>query len=214
VVGPTEPAAITAATLLATKALEGFAGQVGETTWAGMSRLMDLVRHKVTGHRQAEVALRQVQQHPEDSKRVWELGELLATFAAQDDAFHRELAALVADARSDPTIGPLAAQVYGQARVGQLTNIGQIIGNVYLLGTPTLAAAQVTQRTPPSGGAGPPKTVSTAEDALKAEDIGASLPTVEDDLRALEELKSLLHESVYVRFQERILFRRFPHLGS
>jgi hypothetical protein len=42
VVGPTEPAAITAATLLATKALEGFAGQVGETTWAGMSRLMDL----------------------------------------------------------------------------------------------------------------------------------------------------------------------------
>jgi hypothetical protein len=39
-------------------------------------------------------------------------------------------------------------------------------------------------------------------------------PTVEEDLKALEELKPLLHESVYVRFQERIVTRRFPHLRS
>lgn len=54
----------------------------------------------------------------------------------------------------------------------------------------------------------------TAEGGLEPVDEETDLPSVEDDLRALEELKPLLHESVYVRFQERILFRRFRHLGS
>jgi nucleoside phosphorylase len=53
-----------------------------------------------------------------------------------------------------------------------------------------------------------------AEVGLKPEGMGANPPSVEDDLRALKELEPLLHESVYVKFQERILFRRFPHLGS
>jgi hypothetical protein len=123
--GPIEPAAITAATLLATKALEAVGGQAGQTAWAGMSRLVALVRRKVTGHRQAETALAQVQQHPEDVDRVRELGELLAAFAVQDAAFHRDLAALVDQARRDPVVGQLATKVYGQAQVGQILNVGQ-----------------------------------------------------------------------------------------
>ena len=123
--GPIEPAAITAATLLATKALEAFGGKAGETTWVGMSRLVALVRRTVTDHRQAESALAEVERHPDDQARIRELGELLAAFAARDAAFHRELASLVADARRDPTIGPLATRVYGQAQVGQLLNVGQ-----------------------------------------------------------------------------------------
>jgi hypothetical protein len=124
-VGPIEPAAITAAILLATKALEALGSQAVERTWAGMTQLVALVRRKVTGHRQAETALAQVQQHPEDADHIRELGELLAAFAIQDAAFHRDLAALVDQARRDPMLGSLATQVYGQAQVGQLITIGQ-----------------------------------------------------------------------------------------
>jgi hypothetical protein len=124
-VGPIEPAAITAATLLATKALEALGSQAGERTWAGMTQLVALVRRKVTGHRHAETTLAQVQQHPQDTDRIRELGELLAAFAAQDVAFHREVVALLDQARRDPVVGQLATRVYGQAQVGQLVNVGQ-----------------------------------------------------------------------------------------
>jgi len=66
----------------------------------------------------------------------------------------------------------------------------------------------------PQARAEPSKISPPAESGLEPVDEETDLPSVEDDLRALEELKPLLHESVYVRFQERILFRRFRHLGS
>jgi hypothetical protein len=122
--GPIEPAAITAATLLATKALEALGGKAGEHTWAGMGRLIALVRRKVTGHQPAEIALTEVERHPDDQDRIRALAELLAALAARDAVFHRELAALVTDAREDPVVGPLATQVYGQAQVGQILNVG------------------------------------------------------------------------------------------
>jgi hypothetical protein len=56
---------------------------------------------------------------------VHEVARLLAGLAAQDDAFRQELAVLVDEARHDPTVGPLATRVYGQAQIGQLLNIGQ-----------------------------------------------------------------------------------------
>jgi hypothetical protein len=124
--GPIEPVAITAATLLATKALEGLGGRVGESAWAGMGRLLALVQRKVTGHGHAEIALDQVEKHPEDADRIQALGQVLAGFGARDAVFQRELATLVADARRNPTIGPLATQVYGQAQVGQVLTIGQV----------------------------------------------------------------------------------------
>ncbi|HEY2958190.1 MAG TPA: FxSxx-COOH system tetratricopeptide repeat protein [Actinomycetota bacterium] len=123
--GPTDPAALTAATLLATNALPALGGQAGEPTWAGMSRLAALVRDRVRGHHDAEATLAQVGQHPEDVGRIRELGELLAAFAAQDAAFHRDLTALVDQARGDPVVGQLATRVYGQAQVGQILTVGQ-----------------------------------------------------------------------------------------
>jgi tetratricopeptide (TPR) repeat protein len=123
--GPIEPAAITAATLLATKALEALGGKAGEHTWTGMGRLIALVRRKVTGYQPAETALTEVERHPDDHDRIRALAEQLAALAAQDAAFHRELAALISDARRDPSIGSLATRVYGQAQVGQLLTVGQ-----------------------------------------------------------------------------------------
>jgi hypothetical protein len=154
--GPIEPAAITAATLLASKALEALGGKAGESTWAGLGRLVTLVRRKVTGHRQAEVALAEIEQHPDDQAGICRLAEILAALGAQDAGFHRELAALVADARRDPVVGLLATQVYGQAQVGQLVNVGQA-RDIYIQPplpptAPTSAPARADQVQWPTGG--------------------------------------------------------------
>jgi len=149
--GPIEPAAITAAALLATKALEALGGKVGEHTWAEMGRLIALVRHKVTGHQPAETALSEVERHPDDQNRIRTLAELLAALAAQDATFHRELAALVADARRDPLIGSLATRVYGQAQVGQLLNVGQA-RDIYIQAPPPAPPVTVGEVRWPSPG--------------------------------------------------------------
>ena len=123
--GPIEPVALTAATLLATKALEALGGKTGEATWAGLNRLMALVRGAVSGHRQAEATLTELENHPDDQGRIRRLAEVLVAFGAQDAEFHRELVVLVGGARRDPVVGSFATQVYGQAQVDQLVNVGQ-----------------------------------------------------------------------------------------
>jgi tetratricopeptide (TPR) repeat protein len=148
--GPIEPVAITAATLLATKALEALGGKFGEHTWGGMGRLIALVRRKVTGHQPAETALSEVERHPDDQDRIRALAELLAALAAQDAAFHRELAALVSDARRDPSIGSLATLVYGQAQVGQVLNVGRA-RDIYVQPPPAPPASVGEVRWPTPG---------------------------------------------------------------
>jgi tetratricopeptide (TPR) repeat protein len=139
--GPIEPVAITAATLLATKALESLGGQAGTSAWAGLERLAGLVRRKVTGHQPAEDALAEVERHPGDQNRVRALAETLAAFGAQDVAFQRELVTLVADARGDPVVGSLATRVYGGAQVGQILNLAQA-RDIYLQPAPPPAPAE------------------------------------------------------------------------
>jgi hypothetical protein len=142
--GPIEPAAITAATLLATKALEALGATVGESTWAGMGRLIALVRHKVTGHPQAETVLAKVEQHPDDQNRVHDLAEVLAAFAAKDAVFHRELDTLIAQAKQDPAIGAFATRVEGLATVGQIVNLAQVRDVHFHLPAPATPPAQPT----------------------------------------------------------------------
>jgi hypothetical protein len=66
--GPIEPAAVAAATLLATNALEASGGRAGEPTWAGMSPLVTLVRDQVLGHRGPASACH-IQHHPRPPAR-------------------------------------------------------------------------------------------------------------------------------------------------
>jgi hypothetical protein len=124
--GSIEPVATTAATLLATKALEALGTKAGETTWAGMSRLVTLVRAKVRGHQRAEIALAEVEQASTNPDHIRMLSEILVSFAAQDRRFRRELATLITQARQDPVVGRLATQVYDQAQIGQILTIGQM----------------------------------------------------------------------------------------
>jgi hypothetical protein len=210
-----QPAAITAATLLAGRALDALGGRARESTWAGMDRLAAVVRRKVSGHREGEAALAAVEHHPDDPGRVQALAAALTSLAADEPAFQAELTELVAQAKRDPSIGAFTTHVEGLATIGSIVNLAQVRDVHFHLATPTPPAASSQPiSVAPALEAEPPGSDTAAERDLKPQDARAGLPTVEDDLRALEELKALLHEAVYVKFQERILFRRFPHLES
>jgi hypothetical protein len=209
-----QPAAITAATLLAGRALDVLGGRARESTWAGMDRLAAVVRRKVRGHREGEAALAAVEHHPDDPGRVQALAAALTSLAVDEPAFQAELTELVAHAKRDPRIGAFTTHVEGLATIGSIVNLAQVRDIHFHLATPIPAASSQPISVAPVLETEPPGSDTAAERDLKPQDARAGLPTVEDDLRALEELKALLHEAVYVKFQERILFRRFPHLES
>jgi hypothetical protein len=212
VVGPIEPAAITAATLLATKALEGVGGKAGESTWAGMTRLADLVQGKLVGHRDGQAALAALDARPGELIAVQTLAAALSTLASDNLTFRAELNELVAQAKRDPTIGAFTTRVEGLATVGTIFNLAQVRDIHLHFASPMRVAPQAAQAHSPEQDQNP-----ELDTAVEAESVVESMaedpPTVEEDLRVLQDLKPLLHESVYVKFQERILFRRFPHLG-
>jgi hypothetical protein len=123
-----DPVAITAATLLATKAVEGFAGEAGAGLWRGFGRLVELVRSKFAQDPVATAALERVQSRPGDQTGLVELAEALRNHS-QDADFGSQLAELVDQARRDPTVGRFVTQVYGNAKVGKLVNVDTVQGD-------------------------------------------------------------------------------------
>jgi hypothetical protein len=124
-----DPVTITAATLLATKAVEGFGGEAGKDLWRGFGRLVELVRSKFAHDPAARAALERAQSEPDNQTRLAELTEALHSHSAQDPTFGAQLADLVDQARQDPTVGRFVTQVYGNAKVGKLVNIDTVQGD-------------------------------------------------------------------------------------
>jgi hypothetical protein len=139
---PIMTVAISAAVLLGTKAFEAIGTKAGETTWAGMGRLVTLIRAKTRGHQWAEATLADIERGPADPDRMRALSEILATLAAQDRRFRRELAALITEARQDPVVGPLATQIYDRAKVGQIFTVGQMRDFYYYAAPPAPGTPQ------------------------------------------------------------------------
>jgi tetratricopeptide (TPR) repeat protein len=122
--GSIEPAAATAATLLARGSLVG-----GEELAA--PELAALVNARLPNHPDLRSALEQARAQPEDRGPVGALAQALTRMGEQDPAFGRQLAVLVAHARQASGLGGLVTQVYGHAQVGELVTIGQA-GDIHL----------------------------------------------------------------------------------
>ena len=87
-----------AATLFATKAVEGAGSKAGEALTAVVGKLVDLVRGKAKDDKALEGALIVVDDDSSDETAIQMLGKLLAKRSAADPAFARELLAFVAEA--------------------------------------------------------------------------------------------------------------------
>jgi vacuolar-type H+-ATPase catalytic subunit A/Vma1 len=127
---PIELTATAAATLFAQAAIQEIGGQVGQGAWEGMSRLIRIIREKLGGESLGQEALDQVETAPDDQRKVEALAAVLQSHAAESPSFHRELAGLVAEAQHEPSLGRFVTEISGNARVGKLTNIDTVHGDV------------------------------------------------------------------------------------
>jgi hypothetical protein len=122
--------AVAAATLLATKVGEGFAGEAGKSAWGGMKRLSELVRSKFAGDSAATAALDRLEAGPPDEPRIRAAAEALCDHAEGDEAFRAELEGLLAAVEQDRSTAQALTQIAGNARVGKVATFGDVHGDV------------------------------------------------------------------------------------
>ena len=122
--------AVAAASLLATKVSEGFAGEAGKSAWDAAKKLSALIRSKFAGDSEATTALEDLQAGPPDQARIRAVAEALRDQAERDERFRAELEALVAAAEQDQSRPEALTQIFGNARVGKVVTIGDVHGDV------------------------------------------------------------------------------------
>lgn len=127
---PIDLTATAAATLFAQAAIQGFGGHAGQGVWDGMGRLVRVISDKLDGRPRDHEVLDQVATAPGDERKVEALAAVLESHAAESPDFHRALADLVAEAQREPSLGRFVTEVSGSARVGKLTNIDTVHGDV------------------------------------------------------------------------------------
>jgi hypothetical protein len=122
--------AVAAASLLATKLGEGFAGEAGKSAWGGMKHLCDLVQHKFAGDPEAAAALDSLEAGPADEAHIRAVADALRKSADRDDGFRGELEVLLAAAAQDQSTVKVITQIFGDARVGKMATFGDVHGDV------------------------------------------------------------------------------------
>lgn len=119
-----EPIAIVAATLVAKWAAESFIKEASKSAWAGLQRVYELVKSKVTSDDEATEVLQRLEVKPSSEARASELAEVLSTFVKSDPSFADELRKVVNTAEQDPATASFITEVRDNAKVGKITNIG------------------------------------------------------------------------------------------
>ena len=110
------------------KAGEAAAKKVGEAAWEKMEALSQAIRRKFEADKKnakAQETLQRFEEQPTDEDRQAALANVLAEKAQADPAFAEELARLVQFTTGDQTVGQFLTQVYDQAQVDKIINIGQ-----------------------------------------------------------------------------------------
>ncbi|MCS7179398.1 MAG: hypothetical protein N0A03_09045 [Anaerolineae bacterium] len=99
----------------------------GEKAVRAAENLLHLIRRKFAadGDAYAQETLRRLEAQPTSEARQAALADVLAEKAETDPDFARELAGLVQAAFRGETTVQFLTQVYGEARVSKIVNIGQ-----------------------------------------------------------------------------------------
>jgi hypothetical protein len=124
--------ALTAAGLIAKKALEAAGGEAGKTGWQALGRIAQTIRGWLAGDQEATETLDRLDAKPTSQARSAELAEVLQPRLEADPRLVAELTRLVEEAKADPQTASFVTTVQDNARVGRVTNVGQITGDVHL----------------------------------------------------------------------------------
>ena len=126
-----DPVALSVAVLFG-KALEEFASEAGRSTWAGLGRLVELVRGKLGRDRTGQAALTRMEAAPADQASVQALADAVQAHATNDRAFQEALLKVIAEAERDPVVGRLVTQITDRAQVGMVMTVETVLGGVHL----------------------------------------------------------------------------------
>jgi hypothetical protein len=124
--------ALTAAGLVAKHALEAAGGKAGEGACAIVGRIREAIWSRFRGDPDATEALERLITKPDSQARTIELAEVLRPCLEADPSLVVELTRLVEEAKAEPQTAAFVTAVQGNARVGKLTNIAQVTGDVHL----------------------------------------------------------------------------------
>ncbi|WP_406446871.1 hypothetical protein OHB14_50250 [Streptomyces sp. NBC_01613] len=97
---PITATAVAAAALVAKGALESAGGEAGRSSWAGAARLVERVRLRFGGDREATAALDRARQNPDDEATVDTLQQLIHSYVLRDPQFEADIKALVTEANA------------------------------------------------------------------------------------------------------------------
>jgi hypothetical protein len=125
-----DPLSMWMATLVASKAAEGFGAHLGGDTASALERLVASVRGRLRGNARAEGALARVEEQPRERGRIVALAELLDELLGGDRQFQDEMAELVRLVRADEGLARILVQITGNAQVGKVVNIDEVHGDV------------------------------------------------------------------------------------
>jgi tetratricopeptide (TPR) repeat protein len=123
-----DPAAATAASLLACKALDeqgSPAVDLGGIELAGLGEVAGLVERAASYDADVQATLGEATARPDDPAAVAALAHLLGVLAARDGTLRAALGRLAAPVTGGPATGGLATTIAGQAQVGKVVTIGQ-----------------------------------------------------------------------------------------
>ncbi|MGW3042747.1 hypothetical protein ACWC9T_22510 [Kitasatospora sp. NPDC001159] len=117
---PISTAALAGATLAATAALQSVGEEAGRSSWTATSRLMERIRNRFSGNREAEGALARACGSPDDEAAVGELQRVLHEYMLRDSEFSQEIRRLVDESvRSAGGVGGVNAAVIKNVQVNQ-----------------------------------------------------------------------------------------------
>ncbi len=125
-----DPITTAAAALLApylTKAGEEVAKQAGDAAWQMAASLYQAIRRKFTKDQDAyaQQTLQRLEEQPTNEARQAALADVLNEKVQADPSFAQELKGLVQDTTQTQGINQFLTQVYGNAQVEKIVNIGQ-----------------------------------------------------------------------------------------
>jgi hypothetical protein len=110
------------------KAAEAAASEAGKAVLKTGEHIYQAIRDKFSTKQDAyaDQTLSRLQQDPENEGRQSALVQVLVELAKEDPNFAHEIQQLVQSAKQDGQVNQFMTQVYGNAWVGKITNIGEI----------------------------------------------------------------------------------------
>ena len=122
-----DPFAVATAALFANQVAASLGNETGKGLWAGLD---SLVRRKLKPELKGKTALARVETAPQDEAAVRALAELLEIHFSSDNAFREEIVQLLTNFPRRSSAGELVAVALGDAKVGKITQIKTVKGNV------------------------------------------------------------------------------------